>query len=323
MSVAVCVFVLTLSTLNGVVSGVLSSPTNVQLTSRDLNLVLSWDPPAEAPSGLIYTTEFRSLVTDYSPGCVNITTFQCELSNFNISCYGTYIAKVRALLGEDASAWVESKDIMLDRDTLISPPSVSLLPIGQTLEVSIKDPEFKICSLRNVYSIVSYKITYWKEGQEEQERIHNDYQQDRVILDDLDPLTKYCVQVQLITLTNPTESSGVLCERTGDTKNSPVVAAVIACAVIAVAVAVTVPAVVKWKSISHFIWPKVSLPRHFEKSLQATPESSVCLIMQPTEEIAPLSIVTVEESSHEGTKESCYCKQLNGTVGNNCLHPAC
>uniref|UniRef100_A0A3B3UQY7 Interleukin-10 receptor subunit beta-like n=1 Tax=Poecilia latipinna TaxID=48699 RepID=A0A3B3UQY7_9TELE len=207
----------------------------------------------------------RSLVTDYSPGCVNITTFQCELSNFNISCYGTYIAKVRALLGEDASAWVESKYITLDKETLISPPSVSLLPIGQTLEVSIKDPEFKICSLRNVYTRLRYNITYWKEGQEEQERIHNDYQQDRVILDDLDPLTKYCVQVQLITLTNPTESSGVLCERTGDTENSPVVAAVIACAVIAVAVAVTVPAMVKWKSISHFIWPKVSLPRHFEK----------------------------------------------------------
>lgn len=47
--------------------------------------------------------------------------------------------------------------------------------------------------------------------------------------------------------------------------NSPVVAAVVACVVIAVAVAVTTLAVVKWKSISHFLWPKVSLPLHFEK----------------------------------------------------------
>lgn len=47
--------------------------------------------------------------------------------------------------------------------------------------------------------------------------------------------------------------------------NSPVVAAVIACVVITVAVAMTALAVVKWKSISHFLWPKVSLPRHFEK----------------------------------------------------------
>ncbi|XP_023192031.1 interleukin-10 receptor subunit beta-like [Xiphophorus maculatus] len=322
MSAAVCVFILTLSTLNGVVSGVLRSPTNVQVTSRDLNLILSWDPPAEAPSGLIYTTEFKNSIGIHKPGCVNITTFQCELSNFGISLYGTYSGKVRALLGEETSAWVESKNITLDTETLISPPSVSLLSIGQTLEISIKEPEFYISSLRNVYSKVSYNITYWKDDQEMmQEKTLSNIVQDRVILDELDPLTKYCVQVRIITLRNknPSEPSGVLCERTGDTDNSPMVAAVIVCVVIAVAVVMTVLAVVKWKSISHFLWPKVSLPRHFEKSLLDTPESSVCLITQPTEEIAPVSVVTVEEGSPERTKESSYNKQLNGTVGDSCL----
>ncbi|XP_054908724.1 interleukin-10 receptor subunit beta-like [Poeciliopsis prolifica] len=321
MPAAVCVFILTLSTLIGVVSGVLSSPTNVQVTSRNLNLILSWDPPADAPSGLIYTTELKSSIGFQKPGCVNITTFQCELSNFGISWYGTYIGRVRALLGEEASAWVESKNITLDKETLISPPSVSLLSVGQTLEVGIKDPEFNISSLRNVYSKVSYNITYWKEGQEEQARTHMNIKQDRVVLDNLDPLTKYCVQVQIITFgnKNPSEPSVVLCERTRDTDNSPVVAAVIACVVIAVAVAVTALVVVKWKSISHFLWPKNSLPRDFEKFLLATPESSVVLITQPKEEIAPVSVVTVEEGSPEGTKESSYSKQLNGTIGDSCL----
>ncbi|XP_043987611.1 interleukin-10 receptor subunit beta-like [Gambusia affinis] len=321
MSAAVCVFILTLSTLIGVVLGVLSSPTNVQVTSRNLNLILSWDPPAEAPNGLIYTTEFKSSIGLYNPGCINITTFQCELSNFSITSYGTYSGKVRALLGEEASPWVESKSITLDLETQISPPSVSLLPVSQTLEVSIKDPEFIISSLRNVYSKVSYNITYWKEGQENQAETLSNVHQDRVVLKKLDPSTKYCVQVRIVTLRNksPIEPSGVLCERTSDTDNSPVVAAVVACVLIAVAVAVTTLAVVKWKSISHFLWPKVSLPLHFEKSLLTTPESSVCLITQPTEEIAPLSIITVEEGSPEGTKETSYSKQLHGTVGDNCL----
>lgn len=41
-----------------VVSGVLSGPTNVSLTSYNMDLVLRWDPPEGAPSGLLYTTEY-------------------------------------------------------------------------------------------------------------------------------------------------------------------------------------------------------------------------------------------------------------------------
>ncbi|KAM4731518.1 interleukin-10 receptor subunit beta-like [Anableps anableps] len=317
MSAAVCVFILTLSTLNGVVSGVLSSPTNVQLTSRNLNLMLTWDPPAEAPSGLLYTTEFTSTVTSYIPGCVNITTLHCDLTTFRISPYGIYRGRVRVLLGAEASAWVESKNNTLDKETLIGPPSVTLHPIDQTLEVSIKDPEFKVSSLRNVYSVITYNITYWKKGQEEQPISLSNIQQDRVILKELDPLSEYCAQVQIITYRNknPSEPSSVVCERTSDTDNSPVVTAVIVCVIIAVAVILIVLAIVKWKSISQFLWPKVSLPRHFEESLLATPESSICLVVQPTEEIDPVSVVTAEERSPQGTAESGSCKHLNGTVG--------
>ncbi|MED6292111.1 hypothetical protein CHARACLAT_030373, partial [Characodon lateralis] len=58
MSAAVWVFILTFSTLNGVISGDLRSPTNVQLSSRNLNLMLTWEPPAGAPSGLVYSTQY-------------------------------------------------------------------------------------------------------------------------------------------------------------------------------------------------------------------------------------------------------------------------
>lgn len=144
----------------------------------------------------------RSSATPYRRGCVNITTLQCDLTFFNISAYGRYLGRVRALLGAEASPWVESNFTTLDKESesgshtqtsnvhldlkktlvhnlqkvilisfsvaLIGPPNVSLHPNGPTLEVTIKDPVFHISSLRSVYHRVTYNITYWKKGQKEQ-----------------------------------------------------------------------------------------------------------------------------------------------------------
>lgn len=42
-----------------VVSGRLGTPTNVRLTSYNMDLVLRWDPPVEDASGLVYTAEYK------------------------------------------------------------------------------------------------------------------------------------------------------------------------------------------------------------------------------------------------------------------------
>lgn len=42
-----------------VVSGWLGTPTNVRLTSYNMDLVLRWDPPVEGASGLVYTAEYK------------------------------------------------------------------------------------------------------------------------------------------------------------------------------------------------------------------------------------------------------------------------
>nr|XP_033473227.1 uncharacterized protein LOC117251233 isoform X3 [Epinephelus lanceolatus] len=127
MSASICAFALTFSTLCGsrVVSGVLSTPTNVHLTSYNLNLVLRWDSPEQPASSLIYTTEYKSTVTDYKVGCVNISTLECDFTmcpNISVFEYGKYRGRVRAQLGTESSAWVESNQITLDRDTPPPPP---------------------------------------------------------------------------------------------------------------------------------------------------------------------------------------------------------
>ncbi|KAA8588446.1 hypothetical protein FQN60_001640 [Etheostoma spectabile] len=58
MAAAVSAFILMFSTLWGS-RGVLSTPTNVRLTSHNLNLVLRWDPPDRPISDLLYTTEYN------------------------------------------------------------------------------------------------------------------------------------------------------------------------------------------------------------------------------------------------------------------------
>ncbi|XP_044073819.1 interleukin-10 receptor subunit beta-like isoform X2 [Siniperca chuatsi] len=309
MSATICAFLLTFSALRGptVVSGALNRPTNVRLTSYNMNLVLRWDSPAGAASSLVYTT--GSSVTAYRVGCVNISRLECDFTRLNISIseYGKYTGRVRAQLGAESSAWVESNQITLDKDTIIGSPNVSLFTNGATIDVSIKDPVFKISALRNVYNYATYNITYWKDGQKEKARSISNIQQNRVVLNDLDLWTKYCVQVQINTERNPNPSkpSRAVCESTTNEKGAPWVAAVVTFVIMAMAVALVVVAVVYRKCISHFLCPKDSLPQHFKEYLLAPPSSPMYLAMRnshPPEEIYhQVSIIAHDRPVEEGS----------------------
>ncbi|XP_034741234.1 interleukin-10 receptor subunit beta-like [Etheostoma cragini] len=309
MAAKVSAFILTLSTLWGsrVVSGVLSTPTNVRLTSSNLNLVLRWDPPDPPVSGLLYTTEYSSPTQDYKVGCANISTLECDLTNFpnSIFRYGKYTGRVRAQLGTNSSAWMGSNQITMDRDSIIGAPNVSLFANGASIEVSIKDPVFRISELRSVYHLATYNITYWKAGQKEKAQSSSTLQ-NRVVLNDLAPWTKYCVQVQINTGRNPNHSvpSAAVCESTDNEEEAPWVAAVVTFVVMATAVAVVAAAVVYRKRISNFLCPKDALPQHFKEYLLAPPNSSMYLDMRnsrpPKEVFDPVSIVAGGGTLEEG-----------------------
>uniref|UniRef100_A0A3B4ZEQ0 Fibronectin type-III domain-containing protein n=1 Tax=Stegastes partitus TaxID=144197 RepID=A0A3B4ZEQ0_9TELE len=226
-----------------VVSQLLSGPSNVHLTSHNMDLVLRWEPPEGAAGGLLYTTEYSHTINTTFFCCINAFYFSCEKTCF-LSTFTTLLFYFSAFIG---------------------PPTVSLFSSGATLEVGIQDPVFMISALRNVYNGATYNITYWKKDQNEKARSIYNIQQNRLVLNDLEPRTKYCVQVQINTDRNPNPSqpSSIICENTAN--ETPWVAAVVAFVTMAVAVTLVVVAVVYWKSISQFLCPKDALPLHFKE----------------------------------------------------------
>ncbi|XP_070832242.1 interleukin-10 receptor subunit beta-like [Chaetodon trifascialis] len=315
MSASLRAFILVFSALCGPKggSGLLSSPTNVHLTSYNMNLELSWNPPEGAAGDLVYTTEYKSPVAPYRVGCVNTPYLKCDFTSLNISIteYGKYTCRVRAQVGANSSDWVESKQITLDRDTIIGSPNVSLFSNGETIEVSIKDPDFVVSELRNVYSLATYNITYWKDGQLETAKSVSNRQQNRVVLSGLELWTKYCVRVQIITDRNskPSEPSRPVCESTTSKEEAPWVAVIVTFVIMALAVALVVVAVVYRKSISYFLCPRDALPQHFKEYLLAPPNSSTYLAMRyshpPKEIYHQISIVAEEGHPLEVAVSSC------------------
>uniref|UniRef100_A0A3P8PDH7 Fibronectin type-III domain-containing protein n=1 Tax=Astatotilapia calliptera TaxID=8154 RepID=A0A3P8PDH7_ASTCA len=244
----------------------------------------------------------RSLATGYNNGCTNTSALKCEFTSSSITVHGSYTGRVRAHRGAESSSWVESNVIDMDRHTFIGPPDVTLHVTGTSLEVSIKDPVFKQSELRETYTSATYNITYWKSSSKEEVETMSDMMQDRVVLSDLDPLSEYCVQVQIITNMNPrpSEYSDVVCERTGDVDAAPWVAAVVAFVVMATVVALVVTLVVYWKQISKFLCPEVVLPPHFKESLLLNDPNSIYPVSLPSEHCDHVSIVADHRTEEEG-----------------------
>ncbi|KAF3842769.1 hypothetical protein F7725_001618 [Dissostichus mawsoni] len=161
----------------------------------------------------------RSSVSSYRASCVNISTLECDFTRIPQSIYqfGKYTGRVRAQSGTETSAWVESNNITLDRETFITSPNVSLLSNAAAIEVIIQDPVFRISSLRALYSSATYNITYWQDGQRQKTKNMSNILQNRVVLSDLEPWTRYCVQVQISTGRRPnhlSQPSTAVCEST-------------------------------------------------------------------------------------------------------------
>ncbi|KAM9344466.1 interleukin-10 receptor subunit beta-like isoform 2-T2 [Pholidichthys leucotaenia] len=290
----------------------LAPPTNVHLSSYNLDLVLRWGPANGTDDDITYTAEYRSVFHDsfsrsfsnYTRVCENSASLLCDFSRF-ITVFGTYQGRVKAQRGDQTSVWVESNSLTPDKHATIGPPSVSLTSTGTSLEVLITEPRFTNSHLRDVYGSFTYNISYWKSGEEEQVKHLLSEQQNRPVLQDLDPETEYCVRVWVQVQTdrghNPTESSEPVCRRTLRGEEPPWVIAVVMVVVAAAVVTMVILVVVYWRPVYHFLFPRVALPDEFKEFLSG---SSGCVASEPVREVCDqVSVVAGVHTEEE--QEQC------------------
>lgn len=283
-----------------VTSPKLGSPSNVRLSSYNMDLVLRWDPPEGGASGLVYTAEYRLHYHDSSPfrpGCENSTLLWCDFSRLDVpSEFGEYVGRVRAVRGHQVSPWARSQLLTLDKHTVIGPPNVSLHSDGLVMSVSLRDPVFAVSSLRSVFSSPTFNLTYWKDGDQEEARTISNSQENLVTLSDLEADTRYCVRAVIITRNpNPSEASRAVCERTGHRKGAPWVAAVVTFLALAAAALLLVLAVVYRARIAHFLCPKESLPQHL-LILSGSIQNLVKWGARPADEIYHKALVVPQDA---------------------------
>lgn len=261
-------------------------------------------------------------MSDYRPACEGTSEAECDLSSLNISVYSEYCGRVKKHRGGESSDWTESNTITPDKDTSIGPPTVTLLPHGPTLEVIIQDPVFRISTLREVYDSAFYKLTSWRDGHRDETLIVSEVKQSRVTLSQLQPSSRYCVQVQVHTNRNPRPgaSSAVVCERTAAPEaGAPWLLVLLVILSMALTVSLVVTVVVKWRGIRQTLCPKDPLLQDFRESLLAAPSSSVYLAMRdcrPAEEryhqlsiLHPLGAVVEEGGCSSPYPPGSYCSQ--------------
>lgn len=265
-----CLLVTLTMSLTVVASQHLLAPRDVQLSSYNMKLLLRWRPPENESRELLYWTQlWTGHGSEPRAACVNTSALHCELSSpalrLHIMEFGTYHASVRAQCGDELSSWADSPPIIMDRDTVIGPPGVSLNLNREDLEVILTEPKFNVSNMADTYGRIEYNISYWPQGH--QDRVnHVVVQQNRAVLSELEPSTQYCVQVRVrvdpVVNQHPTEASEPLCVSTNKKPSAPWLAAVLTFIALALAVLFVVIAVVYHRRIGHFLCPKDTLPQH-------------------------------------------------------------
>lgn len=284
-------------------------PDNVRVSSLDLGLQLTWDPPKNITDKLLkYTAELRNW-RDFDAVCINSSSLSCDFTN-NVSAFGIYQLRVRTELNGETSEWVETEEFKLDNITEISAPRVELRSRKGKIEVDITDPLMRKKHLRDVYNKVSYLVHYWKEGEVTKKK-ERKAEQNRFMLLELDPQVNYCVQVavqvQLFLYNKSSHFSNVTCiyNTYSDEVEQWFIAVVLLVSFGVVFIAVVLIFLAVWYTykVCRMMHPDVKLPEHLKQYLFERPQSSMLLTVPPNEKVYEVRILHEESQSTQTTNE--------------------
>ncbi|XP_016416338.1 interleukin-10 receptor subunit beta-like isoform X2 [Sinocyclocheilus rhinocerous] len=242
------------------------APENVRMISLNMGLVLEWDPPQNTTNTLFnYTAEMKGW-NMYKPVCLSSSSLSCDFTD-KVSVFGTYQLRVRAELHGETSDWVETEKLSVDEITEISAPHVQLRSRKGQTEVDITDPPMKKKNLRDIFGNISYLIRFWKDGETKKEELIRE--QNRVMLPRLEPLVNYCVEVEILYLSNTSQTSNFTCltNTSSNEVESWLIAVVLLVSFLVVLVAVVLIFLAVWFGYRgcRIIFPDADLPEDLKK----------------------------------------------------------
>uniref|UniRef100_A0A671LJS4 Interleukin-10 receptor subunit beta-like n=1 Tax=Sinocyclocheilus anshuiensis TaxID=1608454 RepID=A0A671LJS4_9TELE len=239
------------------------APENVRMTSLNKGLILEWDPPQNTTNTLFnYTAEMKGW-NMYKPVCLSSSSLSCDFTD-KVSVFGTYQLRVQAELHGEMSDWVETEKLSVDEISEISTPHVQLRSRKGQTEVGITDPPMK---KKEFEGCLCNLIRFWKNGETKKEELIRE--QNRVMLPRLEPLVNYCVEVEILYLSNTSQTSNFTCltNTSSNEVESWLIAVVLLVSFLVVLVAVVLIFLAVWFGYRgcRIIFPDADLPEDLKK----------------------------------------------------------
>ncbi|XP_069744896.1 interleukin-10 receptor subunit beta-like [Narcine bancroftii] len=256
-----------------------STPKNVTVDSYNMKHIVKWNPDVLQLGPVTYSVQFqgnfeRTTKENWTEvfNCASIAKTECDLLD-SLAFFAKYYLRVRTEHESATSEWVEAKPFCPYKDTVIGPPSVSVMSDAGVLHVTISDPVHEDGrSLRFYFQDLAYIVFYWEKN--ENDNIHNLTTRSSTVLLDLQPWTTYCLRVQafLAELSKQTLPSQVSCYPvTANAKRRAKEAAQILfitlLAVFVITLGCFLIVIYSCRTVKYLIYPSYRLPMHIKEYL--------------------------------------------------------
>ncbi|KAL7385335.1 hypothetical protein ABVT39_019568 [Epinephelus coioides] len=190
----------------GVVCVSLPEPSNVSISSFNMEHTLSFLPGHETPSDTHFTVQIlcpRKKKNMWKPvaACSELTAGQtCNLTQTFKDPFDHYRARVQAFTSTQTSGWTESGWFQPLSDTVLGLPDVSVSGCGNCLVLQLRVPSMKrFQQLRDLYRGLIFDVQRTWDGA--QFRLSLPYKEEHMIAY-LQPGVEYCVNISVTSLFN-------------------------------------------------------------------------------------------------------------------------
>ncbi|XP_049641518.1 interferon alpha/beta receptor 1-like [Suncus etruscus] len=144
----------------------LKSPQNVNVSIIDDNITLRWERSPENGRNVTFSTYYQiPFETDWTelPTCQHVTASECTFSSDALNdVYEEVQLRVRAVRGNDASAWCEVDSFVPFSKAQIGPPELHLEAEDKAIKINLSPPGTENSTMWATELLAfRYNIVFW------------------------------------------------------------------------------------------------------------------------------------------------------------------